>query len=103
MKRLVVLFCILLAFAMVMAACQPAASPTTQAQAEVSVPEISEQAKIVMIVSQPKGEPFATLVDNGMQKLKSEMGENLDYRLVESLDKAEYTEHVECVVLMSRL
>lgn len=94
MKRLVVLFCILLAFAMVMAACQPAASPTTQAQAEVSVPEISEQAKIVMIVSQPKGEPFATLVDNGMQKLKSEMGENLDYRLVESLDKAEYTEQV---------
>jgi len=57
-------------------------------------------AKIVLIVSQPKGEPFATLVDSGMQKLKGEMGDKLDYRLVESLDKAEHKEQVRTAAEM---
>ena len=105
MKKLVYLLSFALSFLLLLSSCQPEAAPVEEAPAEEAPAEeiTAEEAKpvkIVLILSQPKGEPFADLVDSGMQKLKEEMGDNLDYRLVESLDKAEHIEQVRTAAEM---
>lgn len=93
MNKRVSLLSLALISALLLSACGSAASSEEPEAA-------AEQAKIVLIVSQPKGEPFADLVDSGMMKLKEEMGDNLDYRLVESLEKGEMEEQVRAAAEM---
>jgi len=45
-------------------------------------------------MSQPKGDPFGELVYSGIERLQKEVGNNLSINLVESVDKAEYTDQV---------
>ncbi len=59
-----------------------------------------QAVQMELIVSQPKGEPFATMVNNGMEMLQKEMGDKFSFRMVESLDKAEYEEQVRSAAEM---
>ena len=54
--------------------------------------------KVCMIIAQPKGEPFATMVFEGLEMLQDKIGkENLQIKLIESLDKAEHEEQVRAM------
>lgn len=53
--------------------------------------------KTCMIIAQPKGEPFASLAYSGLELLQSEMGKNLQIKLIESLDKSEHEAQVRAM------
>lgn len=89
MFRKVIVGALAAAFVVGLAGCGPAATPTA-APGGSSAP-----ASMVLIMSQPKGDPFGDLVYSGLQRLQKEVGEqNLKINLVESVDKAEYTDQV---------
>jgi len=99
MKKLVFTLSIALVLGLLLSSCAPV-TPSKETPVEEEEVVAAKPTKIVLIVSQPKGEPFADLVDSGMMKLKEEMGDNLDYRLVESLEKAEMVEQVRAAAEM---
>ncbi|MDI6637352.1 MAG: BMP family ABC transporter substrate-binding protein [Bacillota bacterium] len=51
--------------------------------------------KIALIMNQPLGDPFATLVYSGLERLKKER--DVETKLIESLDKSEYVEQVRAM------
>lgn len=94
---------LVLILALLGAGCQAAATTTAPTSAPVTQPttaatnapaQVSGASSIILIMSQPKGDPFGDLVYSGLQRLQTEVGSQLSIKLVESVDKAEYTDQV---------